>query len=110
MFQHQVAVWECACNVWHEGTGISGTPTAYNKRGSEGPRPDDEQKFPITPWGKSFDLKFRRDLFQYLCMIQTTICDSSHIPTTDSPPSLGCCPPLAGHLLEFHLGFTADVL
>lgn len=70
MFQYQVAIWECACNVWHEGTGISGTPPAYSKGESEDPRSDDEQEFRITPWGKSFDLKFWPDLFQYLRMIQ----------------------------------------
>ena len=70
MFQYQVAIWECACDVWHEGTGISGTPPAYNKGGSEDRQPDYEQKFRITPWGKSFDFKFWPDLFQYLRMIQ----------------------------------------
>ncbi|KAK5995061.1 hypothetical protein PT974_03454 [Cladobotryum mycophilum] len=47
-FQYQVAVWECSCSLWHEGTGLTGhVPTSNDGAGNH------SSVRSMSPWGIS---------------------------------------------------------
>ena len=61
MFHYQVAVWDCHCATWHEGTRTGRIPSITNDTGS---------KYQVNRWGRKSTFGLWPDVRQYDEMIR----------------------------------------